>query len=629
MTLTALLLLGTISYSRSERALEDGIGRRALGEAAHLAHLLEERGDVPRDRGWWDDHASLMRLGPAGALYLLDPTGTIIAGDTAARRIRDEGFRPEVEQTIEFAIDGYVVDRVWRPRIVAFATVGGSGRRVVAVVHRSDFSAELETMLRRGMVVFVCALVLALVQGFLFSRRLSRPIEVVTNMASTITRTPRGPWDTVPIRTNDEVGELATAFNQMIGRLEEARADLERRVAEATRNITTLYEVARTTTSTLEIEDVLKLVADRTLATLGLGRLVLLWHPPDLEDVIDAFRATADGGGERVEIEQPVRLDTLCGSSRQPQVVAQVEGSLPGGVAAQLRAPRMLRLPLVYKDQLLGVILAPLDAAAEPDLELASALASQAAAALANAGLFETVRRTEAELRKLSQMRADLQEQSLRRLSRELHDGVAQVLTVVNMDLGMIERSPNLEPARLKSRLHEAREQLTSLLQDVRTMSQVLRPSMLDFGLVPTLHWYVERFTERTGISVDIRTPPEETRLPPEIELMLYRVSQEALTNTAKHAEAHHVELYLTVGDSEVTLLVADDGVGFEMDRFRRRPTLAGVGLLGMRERVAYFHGTLDIRSRPSAGVRICIRIPLPARAEAEITASRAGASAS
>jgi len=191
----------------------------------------------------------------------------------------------------------------------------------------------------------------------------------------------------------------------------------------------------------------------------------------------------------------------------------------------------------------------------------------------------------------------------------------------------MIERAQNMEPTRLRARLHEAREQLTSLLQDVRTMSQVLRPSMLDFGLVPTLHWYVERFTERTQIAVNIHTPPEETRLPAEIELMLYRVSQEALTNVAKHAGARHVELDLTVRADAVSLVVADDGVGFEVDRFRRRPALAGVGLLGMRERVAYYHGTLDIRSRPNSGVRITIHIPLPAAAEAGPPPVRAASS--
>ncbi len=144
-------------------------------------------------------------------------------------------------------------------------------------------------------------------------------------------------------------------------------------------------------------------------------------------------------------------------------------------------------------------------------------------------------------------------------------------------------------------------------------MSQVLRPPMLDFGLVPTLHWFVEKFTQRTQIKVSMRTPPEETRLPPPIELVLYRVAQEALTNVAKHAGARHVEVELVVQDSRVTLTVADDGVGFEVDRFRRTPSLAGVGLLGMRERVTYYQGELDIRSRPNAGVRIRVGIPLDA----------------
>ena len=144
-------------------------------------------------------------------------------------------------------------------------------------------------------------------------------------------------------------------------------------------------------------------------------------------------------------------------------------------------------------------------------------------------------------------------------------------------------------------------------------MSQVLRPPMLDFGLVPTLHWFVEKFTRSARVEVRLRTPPEETRLPPPIELLLYRVTQEALTNVAKHARARHVEVELAVQDAQATLNVADDGVGFEVDRFRRTPSLAGVGLLGMRERVAYYRGELDIRSRPNAGVRIRVAIPLDA----------------
>ncbi len=612
MTITALLVLGAMLYSRSERVLEEELGRRALGEVHHLALEVGQEGEgVRHDLSWWQQQATAMGLGPSGFVFLTDAAGNVLGGDTTAHRLQDQGFRLSDTLAVLTETDGSLVDRVYSQRIVAFAQLPDSHRHVVAVLRRSDFAAELDGMLQRGAVVLFAGLALALIQGLLFSRRLSRPIEVLTDMATTITQTPGGPWEPVPVRTNDEVGELAIAFNRMTARLEEARAGLERRVAEATRNIATLYEVARTTSSTLEIEDVLALIADKTLATLGVPRLVLLWCPPDLDGLVDAFVAARGVPGERLEVEQTVALENLCPPPRKPEIIAA--SALPAGIATPLGAERVLRLPLLYKEQLPGVIVAALDnGAGEPDRALAAALASQAAAALANAGLFETVRRKEAELRKLSQMRNDLQEESLRSMSRELHDGIAQVLTVVNMDLGVLERTPHQDPVTLRTRVHEVREQLTSLLQDVRTMSQVLRPSMLDFGLIPTLHWYVEKFMGRTGLTIQLRTPPEEVRLPDGIELMLYRVTQEALTNVAKHAHAHRVEIELTVRREDAVLVIADDGVGFEADRFRRRPAMAGVGLLGMRERVSFYRGTLEIRSRPHAGVRITLRVPLP-----------------
>jgi len=142
---------------------------------------------------------------------------------------------------------------------------------------------------------------------------------------------------------------------------------------------------------------------------------------------------------------------------------------------------------------------------------------------------------------------------------------------------------------------------------------------MLDFGLVPTLHWYVEKFAARTELQVDVRTPPEETRLPQPIELLLYRVAQEALTNIAKHARARHVELDLRVAAHEVVLTVTDDGIGFDVDRSRRTRAGTGVGLLGMRERVAYYHGRIEVRSRSHAGTRITVAVPLDAVVEPEV----------
>jgi two-component system NarL family sensor kinase len=98
----------------------------------------------------------------------------------------------------------------------------------------------------------------------------------------------------------------------------------------------------------------------------------------------------------------------------------------------------------------------------------------------------------------------------------------------------------------------------------------------------------------------------------------LYRVTQEALTNVVKHAKARHVDIEFTVLGAEATLTIADDGIGFDVERFRRTPAAGGVGLLGMRERVAYYRGRIDIRSRPQAGVRITLTIPFEDLLKAE-----------
>jgi signal transduction histidine kinase len=234
LTLTALLLLGPILYSRGERILEEEIGKRVLTEVGHLAKDASlQDGTHIRNTGWWRAHVTRMGLGPSGYAYLVDHDGGIVAGTTGVRRLEEEGFRPTIAQTIQSSSKpGISVDRTYLVRIVAFSPLEDSGHRVIAVAYRDEFAGELDRMLLRGGVVFVAALVLALFQGFLLSRRLMGPIEVVTRAAGSIAHSPWGPWGKVLVRTNDEVGELATTFNQMTARLEEARVSLAAYSAE-------------------------------------------------------------------------------------------------------------------------------------------------------------------------------------------------------------------------------------------------------------------------------------------------------------------------------------------------------------------------------------------------------------
>jgi signal transduction histidine kinase len=603
MAVAPLILLGTALYTRAELLLEEAIGTRLLDQARALA---DEPAAAAADAPWWRARRAAMHLGAGGGAFLVRRDGTVAGGAGTPATLAAYGFRPVVAADVRAAADGWRVDRVGTQRVVAFAAAPRAGVRAVAVAYRRDFGGALATMFRRGLAIFAAATLLALAQALLFSRRLARPLEMLTARAAAIARAPAGPWDAIPVHTNDEVGELADALNRMIARLAAARDELERRIAEATRSVAALYEVTRTATSTLELADVLRLVAEKTLAFLDLRRLVVLVRPADGGDGVDAYTAGAGTAGSRLEVD--VDLDALCGAG-PPRVRAAFP--LPVRLANHLDAPRVLVLPLRYGEEPLGVMLAGVDGDAAVDLELAGAIGRQAASALANARLFETVRRQEAALRRLSHARAEVQEATLRSLSRELHDGIGQVLTVVSLELGLLERTNPADRAALRAGLQKVRDQVSRLQHDVRAMCQLLRPPMLDFGLVPTLRWLAEQFATSSGVAVEVATPPEETRLPPEIEVVLYRLAQEALTNVARHARATHVRVALQAGEARAVLEVEDDGVGFDPERLRRTPAAAGVGLLGMRERAAHFGGTLEIRSRPGAGTRIAVTVPL------------------
>ncbi|MBI4515011.1 MAG: sensor histidine kinase [Deltaproteobacteria bacterium] len=217
-------------------------------------------------------------------------------------------------------------------------------------------------------------------------------------------------------------------------------------------------------------------------------------------------------------------------------------------------------------------------------------------------------------LRRLSQSMMQVSERTLRRVARELHDDLGQALTAVKMELGLIERELTAEsPAR--AHVRESREQIGGVLQNVRNLAQLLRPAVLDdLGLVPAIRSYITRFSERTQIAIALEAPPAETRLPRPIEVALYRVLQEALTNVARHAAARHVSVRLQVDSEAAALVVHDDGRGFDVSAILQNPPPDhGMGLLGMRERVAIYRGTFTIDSSDRSGTEVALTIPLTA----------------
>jgi signal transduction histidine kinase len=198
------------------------------------------------------------------------------------------------------------------------------------------------------------------------------------------------------------------------------------------------------------------------------------------------------------------------------------------------------------------------------------------------------------------------QEAERRRLARELHDETGQALTSILLGLRTVEEAQTGDQRR--EAMDTVRELVRATLQDVRQLAVDLRPTALDdFGLVPALERLAQGFSETTGIQLDFQSalPPE--RLPPETETALYRIVQEALTNIVKHARASRVSVLLARRPSSVTLVIEDDGVGFEVAAARPE----ALGLLGMRERVSLLGGRLTIESTPDAGTTCIAEVPL------------------
>ena len=154
------------------------------------------------------------------------------------------------------------------------------------------------------------------------------------------------------------------------------------------------------------------------------------------------------------------------------------------------------------------------------------------------------------------------------------------------------------------------RELVVSTLQDVRRLAVELRPKVLDdFGLVPALQRLLETFAEQSGTAVELEARIGSERLPPEVETALYRIVQEALTNVVKHAGARHVSVTLTLKAASVVAVVEDDGEGFATDQ-AAGTTEGGLGIVGMRERVALLGGRLQIESAPGAGTTLVVEVP-------------------
>ncbi len=212
------------------------------------------------------------------------------------------------------------------------------------------------------------------------------------------------------------------------------------------------------------------------------------------------------------------------------------------------------------------------------------------------------------QLQFLSHRLVEVQENERRFIARELHDEIGQILTGLKLIMEVI---PRLPPETLAEKLAQAQALVGELIARVSRMTLDLRPPMLDdLGLLPTLLWHFNRFTSLTGIQVAFKHAGlENQRFEPQIEIAAYRIIQEAVTNSARHAGPARVQVWVYADQERLTIQVQDDGQGFDAQAM----LLSGKasGLVGIRERAEILGGSLAIQTGPQEGTRLDVEIPL------------------
>jgi signal transduction histidine kinase len=212
--------------------------------------------------------------------------------------------------------------------------------------------------------------------------------------------------------------------------------------------------------------------------------------------------------------------------------------------------------------------------------------------------------RAHADLRELSAKLVRAQENERRTLARELHDEVGQSLSAILMETEGAACAE--EPAEVREHLAAIRRMAEKTVNEVRDLALLLRPSMLDdFGLVPALQWHARETAKRTGLDVVVEADETVDALPDEHQTCIYRLVQEALNNSARHASARTVEVTVTRQGPRVCFSVRDDGAGFDPRLVR------GLGLLGMEERVRRLGGKVRIDSQPGRGTLVAAELPV------------------
>jgi len=386
-----------------------------------------------------------------------------------------------------------------------------------------------------------------------------------------------------------------------------------------------LQEFSQSLTSLLSLSELSNMIVETIRKLLNLRYAFLLFYEASAESFsLLSLAGELKGASPGAIFEkQGSEYRSYPSSDRAPEIIWKSRdnrGLIRQGIFSsvfvyqdqeRLHQEFATSVPLHNKGKLIGVLnLGPKTSRrhlAGEELNLLTPLANQTAIALENARLYQETLDKERMLNQLMQAAQQAHEEERRRISRDLHDSVAQNLSGLILNLDFLKKQVPKDNSKAQKEIKRIEKLIKETVSDLRRLIYDLRPTTLDsLGLIPTLKRHIEQFGQENRLKTSF-SHSLNGRLPANVETALFRLTQEALNNVKKHSQAKQVNINMAEEKEKdtVSLVIEDDGKGFELEKIE-----GGLGLVGMRERAESLGGKLDIISQPDRGTKILVTIP-------------------
>ncbi len=474
--------------------------------------------------------------------------------------------------------------------------------RVEAAMQAGGRSVVLVTVLSAA-----ASIILASLLTFLLTRPLSTLHEMAKQVAS-------GNLNArAPVWSNDEIGDVAVAINTMTDHLVATQNDL----ARTNRHLDAINRVMLAAEREDDIHDVLYAILENTISIMALQTGWIYLRDPERDYYHLASWYGVPSSLESHLMHEQSAPCCFCQTALVSNLLSP-EASIQRCDRLQDKEiidslDKHITIPIQARDQNFGVmnlLCAPDHALAEDDLNLLSDIGAQISEIVANAWLRLKLAEKELSRQALLESLVEAQEEERGRLARELHDGSGQMLTSLLVRIKTLEK---------KAESPDVREGLTSMLDlvaetidQLRDLSHRLRPAALEeFGLPVALETLVDDISREAGLNTTCHLDLNGIDLPSGIEVTLYRIAQECMTNIMRHAQASTVTIELAQSGDTVSMRIEDDGIGFDPHQITAVSGQRHLGIVSMYERAAIVGGQLEVYSAPGQGTAIHVNVPI------------------